>query len=120
MTKQERFLLFSLVSEVKDLMCDVCKRPSGCYDCAIESIKSELYPWRSGKEVNEINDPTLYVEFCRWHPESRSPQNGEPQDSRPQERKSTGDCEPSFGGYTTEEYLESLESLDRLQKKLGL
>ena len=110
MTKQERFLLFSLVSEVKELMCDVCKRPSGCYDCAIESIKSELYPWRSGKEVNEISDPTLRGEFCRW----------QPQDSKPQERKSTGGCEPAFGGYTTEEYLESLESLDRLQKKLGL
>ena len=115
MTKQERFLLFSLVSEVKDLMCSVCNESTGCSGCAIEAIKSELYPWRWGEEVKEISDPTLYGEFCRWHPECRDPQNSEPQ-----ERKSTGGCEPSFGGYTTEEYLESLESLDKLQKKLGL
>lgn len=115
MTKQERFLLFSLVSEVKDLMCSVCNKHTGCHDCAIDAIKSELYPWRWGEEVKEISDPTLYGEFCRWQP-----QEGGPQNNRPQEKKSTGGCEPAFGGYTTEEYLESLASLDRLQKKLGL
>lgn len=111
MTKQERFLLFSLVSEVKDLMCDVCNGSTGCSECAIEAIKSELYPWREGNEVNKIDDPTLFGEFCRW----------QHQDSvDPQVKRSTGDCEPAFGGYSTEEYFESLESLDRLQKKLGL
>lgn len=90
MTKQERFLLFSLVSEVKDLMCSVCNRSTGCHDCTIGAIKSELYPWRWGEEVKEINDPTLHGEFCRWHPESRGPRNSEPQNSEPQEGKSMG------------------------------
>lgn len=111
MTKQERFLLFSLVSEVKDLMCDVCNRSTGCNECAIDAIKSELCPWREGNEINEISDPTLSREFCRW-------QHRDGVD--PQVKRSTRDCEPAFGGYTTEEYFESLESLDRLQKKLGL
>lgn len=119
MTKQERFLLFSLVSEVKDLMCSVCNGSTGCSECAIDAIKSELYPWREGNEVNKISDPTLFEEFCSWR------QQKDP-DPDPQVKAPTGDCEPSFGGYTTEEYLEYLEylgsreSLDRLQKKLGL
>ena len=111
MTKQERFLLFSLVSEVKDLMCSVCNGSTGCSGCAIEAIKSELYPWREGKEVDKISDPALFEEFCSWRHQK---------DPDPQVKAPTGDCEPAFGGYTTEEYLESLESLDRLQKKLGL
>ena len=111
MTKQERFLLFKFIDEVTDLMGNMYDRSRGFGDCRLDPIRSELYPWREGNEVNRIDDPTLSKEFCSWRHQK---------DPDPQVKSPTGDCEPAFGGYTTEEYLESLASLDRLQKKLGL